>query len=118
MTLGLTKPMREVLDFIIAYTAEHGVSPSFQEIADLTGRRGKGNVHRITYALCQRGYIDFLPGCARSITVLALPLVILPPTVQADLDRFCQATGESPADVIADAVRLHLDECALDAAAA
>jgi len=117
--LGLTPQMKSVLDCIIRYTAARGYSPTFQEIADALGIRAKSAVHRRVHALKERGYIDLVPDKNRSIAVLTnvSEAFTLPPATLNKLHKFCLATGENPAAVVADAVLLHLDELALEAAA-
>ena len=116
MSTGLMPRQRETLEFIVAYQAERGLSPSFSEIAKAVGV-GKSRIHYLILGLWRRGYVDFKPGRWRSIIVLEQPTFTLPPDTLAKLYAFCQATKENPADVVADAVTLHLDELALKAAA-
>ncbi len=64
---GLTRVQRDVLDFIIAYSSQHGIPPTFQDIADNVGPKSKSCIHRIVTALEERGHIERLPGRARAI---------------------------------------------------
>lgn len=117
MKYGLTRRQRDTLDFIVAYQAEHRVSPSFTDIRIGLGAASNNGVHRLVHGLKERGYIDLTPGRWRSIVVREHPAFILPSDTLAKLYAFCRATGDDPASVVADAVTLHLDECALEAAA-
>ena len=40
----------------------------------------------------------------------SVPIFVLPPRVQAELDTHCKFSGEDPNDFVADAVTLLLDE--------
>lgn len=112
--MGLTKRQSSAFDFIVAYIAEHKISPSLDEIQRHLGDKSKSSASRLVHAMKDRGVIGFNPRQARSITVLkhsipAEPPLVLPPTIKADLDAFCRERGEDPLSVIADAVALHLD---------
>lgn len=79
------------------------------------GFKSTGRVTEILRGLQERGWITFLPGRARSITVLdkAIPRTggyDLPLALDAQLRRYCTSTNEKPEDVVADAVALLLDE--------
>ena len=115
---GLTPQMRAALDFIVSYTGKHRVSPSQQDIADAIGVTAKSSVTRIIHSLKDRGYIDFAAYKSRSIVVLTTgESITLPVDTIARLYAFCKATGDKPADVVADAVTLHLDELSMESAA-
>ena len=43
----------------------------------------------------------------------SVPIFVLPPRVQAELDTHCKFSGEDPNDFVADAVALLLDEFGL-----
>ena len=118
MPMGLTQRQRDTLEFIASYQVSHGgLSPSFDEIMNGIALKGKSGVQRLVVGLQDRGYIRYLPNKARSITILQHPTFTLPPDTLARLYAFCRATRENPADIVADAVLLHLDELALEAAA-
>lgn len=66
---GYTKKQRAILEFIAAYQAEHGVSPTLEEIGDEFG------VHRVTIfqhvaALERRGALRRTTQMARGIEIL------------------------------------------------
>lgn len=67
---GLTPAQKRVLDFIDTYIRKNGVSPSYSEMQMDLNMRSKASVSRYLIALRERGYIDFLPRQARTITVL------------------------------------------------
>lgn len=64
-----TKRQRAILTFVAAYQAEHGVSPTMEEIA------GEFGVHRVTIfqhlnALERRGAVRRSPQLARAVEIL------------------------------------------------
>lgn len=66
---GLTVRQRDLLNFIRKYIAEHGVTPSFDEMKQALGLASKSGVHRLVTALVERGYVDTMPNRARAITL-------------------------------------------------
>ena len=77
--------------------------------------KSTGRVTEVLRALQERGWITFIPGRARSITVLekASPRTggyDLGLALDAKLRRYCTDSGEKPEDVVADAVALFLDQ--------
>lgn len=120
--IGLTKSQREILDGIERHIAQFHQPPSYREIAEMFGFKSTGRVTEVLRALQERGWITFLPGRARSITVLdkASPRTggyTLPLALDAALRRYCTDTGEKPEDVVADFVALGLDEAEGEVAA-
>lgn len=67
---SLTQRQSEALRFIKSYRITHQESPSYQDIMEALNITSKSNVNRLVRCLRQRGYIDYLPGHARSIIVL------------------------------------------------
>lgn len=67
---GLTKQQSIALAFIRRHCAEHGFSPSYQEIAQALGLKSRSGVHRLVAALEERGFINRgAPYRARSIGI-------------------------------------------------
>jgi SOS-response transcriptional repressor LexA len=67
---GLTKRQSMTLDFIRAFDRQHGYAPSYREIADAIGLKGRSGVHRLIVALEERGFITRgTPYRARSIGI-------------------------------------------------
>lgn len=66
---GKTRRQRDALVFIQGYIAENDYSPSFEEIMSAIGLRSKSGVHRIVYALHDRGLIQYAPGRKRGIAL-------------------------------------------------
>jgi len=67
---GLTRKQMECKAFIATYTAMHGVSPSYDEIADNLGYASKSQTHRIVECLVERGHASILPNKRRSIQIV------------------------------------------------
>ena len=67
--LGVTRRQNAVLEFVAKYCAEHGHSPSYQEIADAVGIASKSGVKRLIDGLVERGRLEMLPRRARSMVV-------------------------------------------------
>ena len=105
---GLTPRQATVLAVIRDHIASNGHAPSYREIAAATGVRNPSAVSGMLDRLRQRGCVDWTPGRGRSLRLVTDDG--LPATIAARLDRHCALTGDRPADVIADAVLLHLDE--------
>lgn len=69
----MTERQHQLLIYIVGYTNEYGYAPSYDEMCEGIGQRSKNGIHRLVYSLCDRGYVTFEPGLARSIEVLRLP---------------------------------------------
>ena len=67
MSIGLTPRMRELHDFIVSFEAEHGYSPSYDEMCDGIGK-ARSNIHRLVTGLEKRGAVRRVPHAARSIS--------------------------------------------------
>ena len=111
MTVGLTARQDQALAFVKAFIRDKNQSPVLQEIGDALGIKGRGAVHGIMRGLRERGYVRWTKGRQRSLVVLpeAPGAFVLPPDIHADLARWCAAHDELAADVVEDAVRLHLE---------
>jgi len=71
MAMSLTHAQANLLAFIERYQAENnGVSPSFDEMQQELGLRGRGAVHRLLVKLEERGRIRREFGCARAIEII------------------------------------------------
>ena len=58
----MTPNQRDVLAYMTAYAAEHGVTPVYTEIAEEFGLLSKNGVHRIVHALADQGFLRRAPG--------------------------------------------------------
>lgn len=65
--VGMTKRQLDLLVFVQNHIAEHGYSPSWQEIATGIGLSAKSRVHHLITALGERGLCRHLPGRRRSL---------------------------------------------------
>jgi SOS-response transcriptional repressor LexA len=110
--MGLTDRQAHTLSAIVALMGKNRRTPSVREIMAAAGISSTSVVHGILCALKARGYVRWLPGKDRSLVLLprASGAFVLPPELAAALDRFCGATGDDPAAIIADAVARRLDQ--------
>lgn len=69
MSAGLTPRQRACLSAIERLTVD-GVAPTFDEIKAAIGSSSKGEVHRLTTQLVERGHLRKLPGRARALEVV------------------------------------------------
>lgn len=69
----LTDRQRQTLDFIRAYTADHGYSPKLKEIADHLGIQSRGTVHRYIRALEEADLIRVARDRSRGISLADKP---------------------------------------------
>jgi repressor LexA len=69
-SMGVTLRQKLVLEFVAKYCAEHGYSPSYQEIGDAVGVASKSGVKRLVDALVERGRLETMPRRARSLVVV------------------------------------------------
>lgn len=67
----MTKRQAELLAFIKAYDAEHGYSPSFDEMKVALGLKSKSGVARIVKSLVEKNEITTVPHRARTIQILS-----------------------------------------------
>lgn len=70
--VGLTRRQADALAFIQSYHSDHGIMPSYDEIAVGMGLASKGRVSEIIAALEKRGYVKRLPCRARSIALVGV----------------------------------------------
>jgi repressor LexA len=67
--MALTPRQKEVLDFLVRFSEEHGFAPSFEEIADGVNLASLATVHKHVSALEQKGYLKRRFNESRSIAV-------------------------------------------------
>lgn len=70
MATSLTKKQRELLDFITAFTSQHGYCPSYRETARLLGYNSVSTVSKHIDNLVGRGHIIKRDNAARSLEVV------------------------------------------------
>jgi len=68
--MAITKRQREIYDFIARFVAEHGYSPSFEEIGEGTGLSSLATVHKHVTNLEKKGLLKRDYNRSRSIDVL------------------------------------------------
>lgn len=57
MARYLTKRQKEILEFMLSFSQEHGVSPTHREIRDQFGYSSYGTVHKHLKLLEEKGYL-------------------------------------------------------------
>lgn len=67
---GLTPVQARALLAIERLIAELGFAPSYAEIGAAAGMTSRSSVNRVVCALHERGFINFHPGRARSISIV------------------------------------------------
>ena len=61
MQHAMTEKMRALKSFIIKYTDEHGIAPSYDEMKDALGAASKSGITQLINALVERGHVTRLP---------------------------------------------------------
>src|SRR5260221_6714312 len=84
--MALTKRKKEVLDYLVAFEAKHGYSPSFEEIGKGLKLTSLATVHKHITTLEKKGFIRRGYNQSRSIEILQLPK----PVKEQVLDRKVQ----------------------------
>lgn len=85
----LTRKQHELLLFINRHLAEHGVSPSFDEMKEALNLKSKSGIHRLITGLEERGFLKRLAHRARALEVVRLPdeVAVTPPGLAAPPKR-------------------------------
>jgi repressor LexA len=81
--VALTRRQREIFEFVSEFVAEHGYSPSLEEIGDHFGLSSVATVHKHVQHLVAKGYLrkawnrsrSLEPADAPSEATVALPLL-------------------------------------------
>jgi SOS-response transcriptional repressor LexA len=68
--IGLTRLQSQMLDAIKARQVD-GIGPSYDELRGDLGLSSKGEVMRILVGLRERGFVAWIPRCARSLHITA-----------------------------------------------
>jgi SOS-response transcriptional repressor LexA len=63
----MTDKQAYIYRIIDAWWKKHGFAPSIDDIMDITGDKGRGNVHRTMKKLVELGHCKMVPRRARSI---------------------------------------------------
>lgn len=71
--MALTRRQREVYDFIRAFVAERGYSPSLEEIGQRFGLSSVATVHKHVQHLVEKGYLRKAWNRSRSVEPVELP---------------------------------------------
>jgi len=71
MRTGLTINESKVLKFIETYIAQHGHSPSYEDIGKhMRLKAFRAGVNRYVKSLVKRGHVTYIPGHGRSLMVV------------------------------------------------
>ena len=68
--MAVTRRQKEVIDFLEAFVARNGYSPSFEEIARGMGLKSLATVHKHITNLEKKGLLDRVHNRSRSIDLL------------------------------------------------
>ena len=68
--LSLTPKQLHMKNLIRDFTAEHGYSPSYQELMKLCNLKTPSAVHSMIYRMEERGHVKLLRGQERSVVVI------------------------------------------------
>ena len=63
----MTEKQAYIFQIIDEWWKAHGFAPSIDDIMEITGDKGRGNVHRTMKKLVELGHCKMLPNRARSI---------------------------------------------------
>jgi hypothetical protein len=75
---GLTRLQQRTHEAIADFIDEHGLAPSYEEVARQLGKT-KSHTHQIIHALRRRGVITFREGHKRTIQLICRPGEPIPP---------------------------------------
>lgn len=70
----LTKRQKIIFNEIKQYIEENGHSPTYRELANLSGLKSSSTVSTHLENLKAKGYINFIVGAPRTITINKRPL--------------------------------------------
>jgi len=81
--MALTRRQREIYDFVRAFVAERGYSPSLEEIGEAFGLRSVATVHKHVQHLVDKGFLrkswnrsrSVEPASAEAPATVSLPLL-------------------------------------------
>ena len=79
----LTQRQSDLLRFIVRYADEHGMSPTYAEMADGLSLTFKSSIFKLLDGLQERGFIRRIPYRARAVEVLKRPEATEPPIDRA-----------------------------------
>ncbi len=69
----ITPRQMKLYKVLEAYIREHGYSPSYAEVMEMTGYKSKSTVSRLVHHLAERGWITYEPNKAHGIGLVDLP---------------------------------------------
>jgi repressor LexA len=120
MSYGMTRRMRDCLDYIEACHQDSGVSPSYDEIKNHLNLRSKSGVHRLINSLEDRGLIKRVPALARTLMPTRLSpalTIVLPAELEHQLRITAALSQVTPEGFVASLIKSHLTKNTKKAAA-
>lgn len=117
MTVGFTKIQSDTLKFVSARIALTGVSPTYREIADGIGVKGRGRVCHIVDELVERKALVRLPKKARALAladqIIGGGFVVNPvPEVRRAVEAYARQHGITLRTAAEEALRAYFVEAA------
>lgn len=99
-----TPRQAELLRFIEAHTVQHGMAPTYVQMAEHLGLKSRGCVNYLVKGLEERGLIRRLPNQARAIEVIARSqsafFDTLNPTTRYVIQSIATKEGTTPETVM------------------
>ena len=66
----LTKKQKELLNYILKFQSNNGVTPSYEEMKSALSLKSKSGIHRLVIALEERGFVRRLAHKARALEII------------------------------------------------
>lgn len=66
---NLSKRQRDIITAIRTYVDEKGYPPTYRELSKMVGLKSVSTVSRHLDYLKEKGYVSFVPGIPRTLTV-------------------------------------------------
>lgn len=68
----MTRRQKELLGWILDFVKQHGMPPTYDEMAKGLGVKSRGNTHRMVKTLVDEGYLSYVPGKFRTVKVTSV----------------------------------------------
>lgn len=112
--MALTRRQKEVMDFLSTFIAQHGYSPSYEEIASGLGLASLATVHKHVQALEAKQYVRRSYNHSRSLEIgdrySAEENARRPPSVESDIPLLGRIAAGSPVEAIPNPEVLHFSD--------
>ncbi|MGY3482284.1 SOS-response transcriptional repressor LexA [Bradyrhizobium sp. USDA 4011] len=112
---GLTSVQAQCVEFVGHHIEQFGASPSYREIADHLGIRGRGTISHLIDSIVERGALLREPGKARTLSIpepgIAGGLVVHPlPDVRRAIKAYARQHRISERTAAEEALRAYFME--------